>query len=147
MACSIKWALSYGQTNWSKVEYRVVSEFDIITQYFSSLGAGDFVALSVGDDAAALIVPTGSELIVSTDTAVCGTHFGEDLFPEDVAYKAVASAVSDLAAMGARTSQIHPGIRKANIRGFVTPRDELCFLPSSRAFALQKRRDPRRRTE
>ena len=101
MACSIKWALSYDQTNWSKVEHRVVSEFDIITQYFSSLGAGDFVALSVGDDAAALIVPTGSELIISTDTAVCGTHFDEDLFPEDVAYKAVASAVSDLAAMGA----------------------------------------------
>lgn len=78
-----------------------MGEFDVITRYFSSLGSGDFVDLSVGDDAAALIVPPNSELIVSTDSSVLDTHFSEDLFPEDVGYKAVASAVSDLAAMGA----------------------------------------------
>ena len=78
-----------------------MGEFDIITRYFSSLGSGEFVDLSVGDDAAALIVPANSELIVSTDSSVLDTHFTEDLFPEDVGYKAVASAVSDLAAMGA----------------------------------------------
>jgi thiamine-monophosphate kinase len=78
-----------------------VGEFDVITRYFSSLGSGEFVDLSVGDDAAALIVPPNSELIVSTDSSVLDTHFTDDLFPEDVGYKAVASAVSDLAAMGA----------------------------------------------
>ena len=78
-----------------------MGEFDVITRYFSSLGSGEFVDLSVGDDAAALTVPPNSELIVSTDSSVLDTHFTDDVFPEDVGYKAVASAVSDLAAMGA----------------------------------------------
>ena len=78
-----------------------MSEFAIITQYFSALGAGDNVVLSVGDDAAALRVDKGCELIVSTDTTIAGVHFPDDLFPEDIAYKAVAAAASDLAAMGA----------------------------------------------
>ena len=78
-----------------------MSEFSIITQYFSSLGAGNNVLLSVGDDAAALRVDEGCELIVSTDTSTAGVHFPDDLFPEDIAYKSVAAAASDLAAMGA----------------------------------------------
>lgn len=78
-----------------------MSEFSIITQYFSSLGAGGNVLLSVGDDGAALRVDNGYELIVSTDTSIAGVHFPDDLFPEDIAYKAVGAAASDLAAMGA----------------------------------------------
>jgi thiamine-monophosphate kinase len=78
-----------------------MSEFAIITHYFSSLGAGKNVRLSVGDDAAALCVDDGFELLVSTDTSAAGVHFPDDLFPEDIAYKAVAAAASDLAAMGA----------------------------------------------
>ena len=78
-----------------------MSEFDIITHYFSQLGAGENVRLSVGDDAAALRVDDGCELLVSTDTSAAGVHFPEDLFPEDIAYKAVAAAAGDLAAMGA----------------------------------------------
>ena len=78
-----------------------MSEFSIIAQYFSSLGAGENVLLSVGDDAAALRVDDGCELIVSTDTSTAGVHFPDDLFPEDIAYKSVAAAASDLAAMGA----------------------------------------------
>lgn len=78
-----------------------MSEFDVIARYFSSLGAGRRVELSVGDDAAALSVPPDSELIVSTDSSILGTHFTDDTFSEHVGYKAVASAASDLAAMGA----------------------------------------------
>ena len=87
-----------------------MGEFDVITRYFSSLGSGEFVDLSVGDDAAALTVPPNSELIVSTDSLVLDTHFTDDVFPEDVGYKAVASAVSDLAAMGAYPSFISIGL-------------------------------------
>jgi hypothetical protein len=58
-----------------------VGEFDVITRYFSSLGSGEFVDLSVGDDAAALTVPPNSELIVSTDSSVLDTHFTDDVFP------------------------------------------------------------------
>ncbi len=56
----------------------------------------------VGDDAAVL-GPFVGELLISTDSAVWGVHLDADLFSlEDLGYKAVASAVSDLAAMGAR---------------------------------------------
>ncbi len=55
----------------------------------------------VGDDAAVL-APLVGEAVVSTDVAVAGVHLDLTLFSlEDLGYKAVASAVSDLAAMGA----------------------------------------------
>jgi thiamine-monophosphate kinase len=56
----------------------------------------------VGDDAAVL-APIVGEALVSTDVAVLGVHLDPSLFPlEDLGFKAVASAVSDLAAMGGR---------------------------------------------
>ena len=56
----------------------------------------------VGDDAAVL-APFVGEALISTDVAVLGVHLEADLFPlEDLGFKAMASAVSDLAAMGAR---------------------------------------------
>ena len=56
----------------------------------------------VGDDAAVLL-PIVGETLVSTDVAVLGVHLDPALFPlEDLGFKAVASAVSDLAAMGGR---------------------------------------------
>ena len=56
----------------------------------------------VGDDAAVL-APFVGEALISTDVAVLGVHLEANLFPlEDLGFKAVASAVSDLAAMGGR---------------------------------------------
>ncbi|MDE3064317.1 MAG: thiamine-phosphate kinase [Acidobacteriota bacterium] len=56
----------------------------------------------VGDDAAVLASVPGQTLI-STDAAVWGVHLDDRLFPlEDLGFKAVAAAVSDLAAMGGR---------------------------------------------
>lgn len=56
----------------------------------------------IGDDAAVL-APFVGEALVSTDVAVLGVHLDGTLFPlEDLGFKAVASAVSDLAAMGGR---------------------------------------------
>ncbi|MGA7834036.1 MAG: thiamine-phosphate kinase [Acidimicrobiales bacterium] len=56
----------------------------------------------VGDDAAVL-KPFVGEAIVSTDVAVLGVHLDPGLFSlRDLGYKAVMSALSDLAAMGAR---------------------------------------------
>jgi thiamine-monophosphate kinase len=79
-----------------------VSEFDLIYRYFSSLGRGPAVDLSVGDDCAILRLEPGERLATSVDTLVEGVHFPEDSFPEDIGYRAVATAASDLAAMGAR---------------------------------------------
>jgi thiamine-monophosphate kinase len=56
----------------------------------------------VGDDAAVL-APFVGQALISTDVAVLGVHLDETLFPlEDLGFKAVAAAVSDLAAMGGR---------------------------------------------
>ncbi|MFI5034840.1 MAG: thiamine-phosphate kinase [Acidimicrobiales bacterium] len=56
----------------------------------------------VGDDAAVLASIPG-ETLLSTDAAVWGVHLDAALFPlEDLGFKAVAAAVSDLAAMGGR---------------------------------------------
>lgn len=78
------------------------AEFDLIYRYFSHLGAGAAVDLSVGDDCALLRLEPGERLAVSVDTMVEGVHFPQDTFPEDIACRAVAAAASDLAAMGAR---------------------------------------------
>jgi thiamine-monophosphate kinase len=56
----------------------------------------------VGDDAAVL-APFVGQALISTDVAVLGVHLDGALFPlEDLGFKAVAAAVSDLAAMGGR---------------------------------------------
>ncbi|MEH6588490.1 MAG: thiamine-phosphate kinase [Halioglobus sp.] len=78
------------------------SEFDLIYRYFSSLGAGPAVDLSVGDDCAILRLEPGERLATSVDTMVEGVHFPVDMFPEDIGFRAVSVAASDLAAMGAR---------------------------------------------
>jgi thiamine-monophosphate kinase len=77
-------------------------EFTLIARYFSSLGRGPAVDLGVGDDCAILSLQTDERLAASIDTLVAGVHFPEEAFPEDIGYRAVAVAVSDLAAMGAR---------------------------------------------
>ncbi len=79
-----------------------LSEFSLIYRYFSALGAGDAVDLSVGDDCAILRLPAGGRLATSVDTMVEGVHFPPEMFPEDVGFRAVSVAASDLAAMGAR---------------------------------------------
>lgn len=78
-----------------------VSEFDLIYRYFSALGKGEAVDLSVGDDCAILCLAPGERLATSVDTLVAGVHFPEDMFPEDLGFRAVSVAASDLAAMGA----------------------------------------------
>jgi len=78
------------------------SEFTLIYRYFSALGRGSAVDLSVGDDCAILRLETGERLATSVDTMVAGVHFPEDSFPEDVGFRAASVAASDLAAMGAR---------------------------------------------
>lgn len=78
------------------------TEFSLIYRYFSSLGRGPAVDLSVGDDCAILKLQPDERLATSVDTMVSDVHFFADSFPEDIGYRAVAVALSDLAAMGAR---------------------------------------------
>ncbi|HKV28234.1 MAG TPA: thiamine-phosphate kinase, partial [Candidatus Acidoferrales bacterium] len=56
----------------------------------------------IGDDAAVLRPSAGSEWVISCDSSLEGVHFRRNYPPESVGYKALARAISDLAAMGAR---------------------------------------------
>jgi thiamine-monophosphate kinase len=77
-------------------------EFAIIKQYFSNIGEpAANLALGIGDDAAVVEVPSDEQLVVSMDTLVSGVHFPLDTSPADIAYKALAVNLSDLAAMAA----------------------------------------------
>ncbi len=71
-------------------------EFALIEQYFAPLSP------KIGDDCAAIDIPPDKRLVTSVDTLVAGTHFYADAPPDQVAYRAVATALSDLAAAGAQ---------------------------------------------
>jgi thiamine-monophosphate kinase len=74
-------------------------EFDLVRSMLSRWGAA---AHGVGDDAALLDVPAGRRLVVSTDTSVENVHFRRAwLSAEEIGYRSVAAALSDLAAMAA----------------------------------------------
>jgi thiamine-monophosphate kinase len=78
------------------------SEFDIIEQYFSGkLPDNQSVRLGIGDDAAITSIPPGMEQVIAIDTLVEGVHFSKGTAAGDLAYKALAVNISDLAAMGA----------------------------------------------
>lgn len=62
----------------------------------------DDILQGIGDDCAQVKVPHGQSLVFSMDTLVEGRHFPFDADPVDIGYRAVASCVSDLAAMGAK---------------------------------------------
>ncbi|MFP5357814.1 MAG: thiamine-phosphate kinase [Gammaproteobacteria bacterium] len=79
-----------------------MDEFALIRRYFEPLGRPrPEVRLGIGDDAALLALPPGSELCITTDTLVAGRHFAADAAAADVGWKALAVNLSDLAAMGA----------------------------------------------
>ncbi|WP_232822290.1 thiamine-phosphate kinase [Salinicola sp. CR57] len=81
-----------------------MSEFDLIARYLSrpaAAGRSD-VVVGNGDDCAVLALSPGQQLAVSVDTSVVDVHFPHDAPPAAIGHRALAVALSDLAAMGAR---------------------------------------------
>ncbi len=84
-------------------------EFDTIRLLMERWGD---LAADIGDDAAVLSSATanvhaGRQIVVSTDACIDGAHFREGwLTPHEVGARAVAAALSDLAAMGARADAL-----------------------------------------
>ncbi len=77
-------------------------EFSLIEKYFANRQTQrKDVQISLGDDCAVVRSPDNVRIAISTDTLVAGTHFLPDANPAWVAHKALASNLSDLAAMGA----------------------------------------------
>src|SRR6266852_3951147 len=74
-------------------------EDSLIARYFKPL-ATDPGAFNLGDDAAVL-KPSGDDIVVTTDAIVEGVHFLSSDPPDTVARKALRVNLSDLAAKGA----------------------------------------------
>lgn len=83
-------------------------EFDIIQRYFtaSKRTPRKDVIVSIGDDCAITELKQNQRLVVTTDTMVENTHFLPNIRPADLAYKSVATNLSDLAAMGAEPAWV-----------------------------------------
>ena len=78
-------------------------EFTLIERYFSTIRLSETPAfLGQGDDAAILDIPDGQQLVCSVDTLVAGKHFPLQTSANDIANKALAVNLSDLAAMAAK---------------------------------------------
>ena len=77
-------------------------EDGLIARYFAPLAENFSGAFGLRDDAAVITPPEGTDLVISTDALIAGVHFLPDDAPEDIAYKALAVNVSDLAAKAAQ---------------------------------------------
>ena len=71
--------------------------------------ADDLIIVGSGDDAAVLDTK-GRNIVHSLDISKINTHFPFNFLPEDIAYRSVAVALSDLAAMGAYPSFMTIGL-------------------------------------
>lgn len=87
------------------MKLRDVGEFGLIERIRRAVGRAPQpgVVIGIGDDAAVLRARPGEDIVVSTDAVVEGVHFRWDWeSPRSIGRRALAAALSDLAAMGAR---------------------------------------------
>jgi thiamine-monophosphate kinase len=80
-----------------------LGEFELIRRFFSKRNASrdPKVLFGIGDDAALLALPKGTDLVAAVDTIVAGRHFLEDTSARSIGHRALAVNLSDIAAMGA----------------------------------------------
>jgi len=83
------------------VSDQAMDEADLIRRYFAPLAVGAHGAFDLSDDAAAVMLPPDSDLIITTDALIAGVHFLPDDPPADIAVKALGVNLSDLAGKGA----------------------------------------------
>lgn len=76
-------------------------EFALIADLFAPLAASFPGALGLGDDAALMDMPAGTQAVLTMDAMVAGVHFFADDPAELIARKLVRVNLSDLAAKGA----------------------------------------------
>ena len=88
-------------TVWVLLQSGMLSEFDLIKQYFKRPRPGR-AALGIGDDCALLAPAPGMQMAISSDMLVEGRHFFAGADPHMLGHKCLAVNLSDLAAMGAR---------------------------------------------
>ena len=89
----------------------MISESAILNcfQHLVDLNKDDLVIVGSGDDAA-VIKSQDKDLVHSVDISKINSHFPQDSMPQDIAYRSIAVALSDLAAMGAFPAFISIGL-------------------------------------
>ncbi|MEQ1717463.1 MAG: thiamine-phosphate kinase [Hyphomicrobium sp.] len=80
---------------------KIANETELIQTYLAPLAAGERGALGLKDDAAYITPPPGTDLVITTDPIIAGVHFFSHERADDIAWKAIAVNISDLAAKGA----------------------------------------------
>jgi thiamine-monophosphate kinase len=104
-----------------------LGEFELIQRFFmrapGTEGPRAGVTVGVGDDAAVLDLPPGSQLVAAVDTLVEGRHFLPGTDPRSIGHRALAVNLSDMAAMGATPAWATlalsmPGVEPAWLEGF-----------------------------
>ena len=86
----------------------MISESDILKCFQHLVDSSynkDSILLGSGDDAA-VIDTQGRQLVHSVDISKIGVHFHGSMRPEDIAYRSISTALSDLAGMGSFPSFI-----------------------------------------
>jgi thiamine-monophosphate kinase len=83
------------------VSVGIESETELIQTYLAPLASDVPGAFGLTDDAALLSIEPGTDLVVTNDPIIAGVHFFANDKPEDIAWKALAVNMSDLAAKGA----------------------------------------------
>ena len=95
-------------------EKELINEFFIP---FHGLSYPEQVLKGIGDDAA--VVSVGGELLaISVDTMTEGVHFYPGIDPEDLGYRSIAAAISDMAAMSATPRYITVSL---SIKSIINP--------------------------
>lgn len=102
-----------------------LGEEAVLASLLSELPPADAAALPVGPGDDCAVVPRDAQwdTLLKTDALVEGVHFTPDTPPELIGRKALARAVSDIAAMGGLpehaliTLMVHPSRRIGQLRG------------------------------
>ena len=85
-----------------------MNEFQLIKTFFDWADSPEEnIVKSIGDDCSIVQVPAGFELVQSIDTQVADVHFPAQAPADLIALRALRCALSDLAAMGAKTQGFH----------------------------------------
>lgn len=82
-----------------------MGEFELIQHYFKNAPCAvltEAISLGIGDDCALIKPSSNTEIAISTDTLVADIHFPLKGDPFLIGQRALATTVSDLAAMGAK---------------------------------------------
>lgn len=80
-----------------------IGERELINRFREIVSTNDSVVDGIGDDCAVVRTDqdTASDMVLTSDALLEGVHFMPEALPSDIGHKAVARALSDLAAMGA----------------------------------------------